>query len=126
MLFLLALIVGSRRLREIVLTATTFTLAHSVTFVLAALGLVEAPAGLVEPLIAASIALWLAGTCGERGDAVHTPRTWNLVATGTSAWTARVGAVWGWSSALASSTDWGSRRNWASTSRGRGSCCHRC
>ncbi|SFJ31446.1 HupE/UreJ family protein [Amycolatopsis sacchari] len=56
-LFLLALIAGSRRLREIVLAATTFTLAHSVTFVLAALGLVRAPAAVVEPLIALSIAV---------------------------------------------------------------------
>ncbi|GGO16172.1 hypothetical protein GCM10010116_32630 [Microbispora rosea subsp. aerata] len=56
-LFLLALIAGSRRLREIVLTATTFTLAHSVTFVLAALGLVEVPAAFVEPVIALSIAV---------------------------------------------------------------------
>lgn len=56
-LFLLALIVGSRRLREIVLTATTFTLAHSVTFLLAALGLVRVPASLVEPVIALSIAV---------------------------------------------------------------------
>jgi HupE/UreJ protein len=56
-LFLLALIAGSRRLREIVLAATTFTLAHSVTFVLAALGLVRAPASLVEPVIALSIAI---------------------------------------------------------------------
>ncbi|GAA2214121.1 hypothetical protein GCM10009850_095850 [Nonomuraea monospora] len=57
LLFLLALIAGSRRLREIVLAATTFTLAHSVTFVLAALGLVEAPASVVEPVIALSIAV---------------------------------------------------------------------
>jgi hypothetical protein len=56
-LFLLALIAGSRRLREIVLAATTFTLAHSVTFVLAALGLVRAPASFVEPVIALSIAV---------------------------------------------------------------------
>ncbi|GHF40951.1 hypothetical protein FHX82_004896 [Amycolatopsis bartoniae] len=56
-LFLLALIAGSRRLREIVLAATTFTLAHSVTFVLAALGLVRAPAAVIEPLIALSIAV---------------------------------------------------------------------
>ncbi|WP_410597434.1 HupE/UreJ family protein [Amycolatopsis sp. lyj-23] len=56
-LFLLALIAGSRRLREIVLAATTFTLAHSVTFVLAALGLVHVPAGIIEPLIALSIAV---------------------------------------------------------------------
>ncbi|ACZ31783.1 hypothetical protein Xcel_2769 [Xylanimonas cellulosilytica DSM 15894] len=60
-LFLLALIVGSRRLRDVVLAATSFTLAHSVTFLLAALGLVDAPAAVVEPVIAASIAavaLW--------------------------------------------------------------------
>jgi hydrogenase/urease accessory protein HupE len=56
-LFLLALIAGSRRLREIVLAATTFTLAHSVTFVLAALGLVQVSAGFVEPAIALSIAV---------------------------------------------------------------------
>ncbi|WP_405087356.1 HupE/UreJ family protein [Microbispora sp. NBC_01389] len=56
-LFLLALIAGSRRLREIVLAATTFTLAHSVTFVLAALGLVRLPASFVEPVIALSIAV---------------------------------------------------------------------
>lgn len=56
-LFLLALVVGSRRLREIVLAATTFTLAHSVTFVLAALGLVQVPAWFVEPVIALSIAV---------------------------------------------------------------------
>ncbi|MGI8329543.1 HupE/UreJ family protein [Actinomadura scrupuli] len=56
-LFLLALIAGSRRLREILLAATTFTLAHSVTFVLAALGLVQVPASFVEPVIALSIAV---------------------------------------------------------------------
>lgn len=57
LLFLAALIVGSRRLREVVLAATAFTLAHSVTFVLAALGLVDVPAAVVEPVIALSIAV---------------------------------------------------------------------
>ena len=56
-LFLIALIIGSRRLRHIVLAATSFTLAHSVTFLLAALGVVHVPAGLVEPVIALSIAV---------------------------------------------------------------------
>jgi hypothetical protein len=56
-LFLLALIAGSRRLREIVLAATTFTLAHSVTFVLAALGVVHVSGSFVEPVIALSIAV---------------------------------------------------------------------
>ena len=39
------------------LTASTFTLAHSVTFILAALGLVDVPASLVEPTIALSISV---------------------------------------------------------------------
>jgi hydrogenase/urease accessory protein HupE len=56
-LFLLALIAGSRRLREVVLAATAFTLAHSVTFILAALGLVHVSASFVEPAIALSIAV---------------------------------------------------------------------
>lgn len=56
-LFLLALIAGSRRPREIVLAATSFTLAHSVTFMLAALGLVDVPSRIVEPVIALSIAV---------------------------------------------------------------------
>ncbi|WP_249669355.1 HupE/UreJ family protein [Cellulomonas hominis] len=56
-LFLLAVIVGSRRLREIVLTATAFTVAHSITFVLAATGLVHVSGAVVEPVIALSIAV---------------------------------------------------------------------
>ncbi len=56
-LFLLALIAGSRRLREVVLAATTFTLAHSITLLLAALGLIEVPSSVVEPIIALSIAV---------------------------------------------------------------------
>ncbi|WP_406077970.1 HupE/UreJ family protein [Micromonospora sp. NBC_00858] len=70
-LFLLALIAGSRRLREIVLAATSFTLAHSVTFMLAALGLVDVPARVVEPVIALSIAVvagWHLWGIWRRGD----------------------------------------------------------
>ncbi|MFF3753026.1 HupE/UreJ family protein [Streptomyces sp. NPDC002018] len=70
-LFLLALIAGSRRLREIVLAATSFTLAHSVTFMLAALGLVEVPARVVEPVIALSIAVvagWYLWRVWRRGN----------------------------------------------------------
>ncbi len=55
-LFLLALIAGSRRLREVVLAATAFTVAHSITFILAALGAVQPPSIVVEPVIAFSIA----------------------------------------------------------------------
>lgn len=56
-LFLLALIVASRQLRDIVMVTTAFTVAHSVTFILAALGVVSVPAIIVEPLIALSIAV---------------------------------------------------------------------
>ena len=44
-------------LRPVVLTVTLFTLAHSITLALSALGLVSVPASIVEPAIAASIAV---------------------------------------------------------------------
>lgn len=76
-LFLLALIVGSRRLRDIVLAATAFTLAHSITFILAALGVVSAPAVIVEPAIALSIAVvaiwYLWRVWRERGSGLLEP-----------------------------------------------------
>ena len=77
-LFLVALIVGSRRPRDILLAATAFTAAHSVTFVLASLGLVSVPASIVEPVIALSIAAvaawhvwssWRDGHPGSSGSA---------------------------------------------------------
>ncbi|MCU1418066.1 MAG: HupE/UreJ family protein [Schumannella sp.] len=73
-LFLLALIVGSRRLREVVLAATTFTVAHSVTFILASTGLVSVPSRMVEPIIALSIAVvatWYLWQLWRRGDATN-------------------------------------------------------
>ncbi|MFB8778033.1 HupE/UreJ family protein [Streptomyces broussonetiae] len=57
LLFLLALLLGARGLRDVVGTATAFTVAHSVTFLLAATGTVRVPAAVVEPVIAASIAV---------------------------------------------------------------------
>ncbi|MDQ4214679.1 HupE/UreJ family protein [Microbacterium capsulatum] len=68
-LFLVALIVGSRRLRDVVFAATAFTVAHSVTFLLAALGLVHVPSRVVEPAIALSIAAvagWFLWTARRR------------------------------------------------------------
>ncbi|GHH75498.1 hypothetical protein GCM10017772_32010 [Promicromonospora soli] len=56
-LFLLALLIDARRLRDVVWTATAFTVAHSVTFLLAALGVVSVPVTVVEPVISASIAV---------------------------------------------------------------------
>ncbi|MBF8184987.1 HupE/UreJ family protein [Nonomuraea sp. K274] len=54
-LFLLALLIGARRLRDVVVTASAFTAAHSITFLLAAMGVVDVPGEIVEPVIAASI-----------------------------------------------------------------------
>jgi hypothetical protein len=55
-LFLVALLLGARGFMSVVRLATTFTVAHSVTLALAAMGVVNVPAGVVEPLIALSIA----------------------------------------------------------------------
>ena len=55
-LFVLGLFLLSARLRPLVWQVTAFTVAHAVTLTLAALGYVSLPAGLVEPLIALSIA----------------------------------------------------------------------
>jgi len=74
-LFLLALIAGSRRLREVVLAATSFTIAHSVTFILAATGLISAPASIIEPVIALSItivAAWHLWQLWRRGGVTDT------------------------------------------------------
>jgi hydrogenase/urease accessory protein HupE len=56
LVFLFGLILVGGRLRSIVATITAFTLAHSVTLGLAALGVLSPSARVVEPLIALSIA----------------------------------------------------------------------
>ncbi|MGH7439100.1 MAG: HupE/UreJ family protein [Polyangiaceae bacterium] len=55
LLFLLALVLGASTLRALVATVSAFTVAHSVTLALAALGVVAPSARWVEPAIAASI-----------------------------------------------------------------------
>lgn len=65
-LFLLALLLGARTLRGIVITATTFTVAHSVTFLLAGMGFVQLPAAIVEPVIALSIVAAAVGSLSRR------------------------------------------------------------
>jgi hypothetical protein len=57
-LFVLGLYFGARSLRSLLLLVTGFTVAHSATLGLASVGLVRLPAGIVEPLIALSIA-WI-------------------------------------------------------------------
>lgn len=58
-LFVLALVLMSRKLRELLVVVTAFTVAHSVTLALAALDVVKVSASVVEPIIALSIA-WVA------------------------------------------------------------------
>ncbi|WP_152966776.1 HupE/UreJ family protein [Sporosarcina globispora] len=55
-LFIVAIILGARKIGDIVKVATVFTLAHSVTLGLTALNVISIPPEIVEPLIALSIA----------------------------------------------------------------------
>ena len=55
-LFVLALFLASERLRSLVVQISAFTVAHTATLGLAAAGVIEPPASIVEPLIAFSIA----------------------------------------------------------------------
>jgi hypothetical protein len=59
LLFLLALLALATSLWQTVKIVTAFTVAHSITLGLAALGMVDVPSSIVEPLIAASI-VWVA------------------------------------------------------------------
>jgi hypothetical protein len=61
-LFVVALVLATPRIPELVKLATAFTVAHSITLALGALRWVEAPPWLVEPAISASIAAVAIGT----------------------------------------------------------------
>jgi hydrogenase/urease accessory protein HupE len=54
-LFVIGLFLFSAQLRPLVTQVTMFTLAHTITLVMGALGVVHLPGNIVEPLIAASI-----------------------------------------------------------------------
>ena len=53
--FLAAVVLWARRLWPVVKVVTAFTVAHSITLSLAALGIVRIPSAIIEPAIAASI-----------------------------------------------------------------------
>ncbi len=55
-LFVLGLFLASSTLRLLILQVTSFTVAHASTLAISAAGAITAPPGVVEPLIAASIA----------------------------------------------------------------------
>ena len=67
LLFVLGLLVIARSARRILLTVTGFTLAHSITLSLSALGYVQVPIAPVEATIALSI-VFLAHEIGRRQD----------------------------------------------------------
>jgi hypothetical protein len=77
--FLLGLLLLSRRVREIAFLVTGFTLGHSLTLSLAALGVVEPDVGVIEALIGFTIALVAAEAVG--------------VATGANRWLGALGAA---------------------------------
>jgi HupE / UreJ protein len=54
--FLAGLILTARRVRQLLITLTAFTVAHSISLALVVIGGVRAPSAIVEPLIALSIA----------------------------------------------------------------------
>jgi hypothetical protein len=56
LVFLAGLLLAVRTVRELLVALTAFTAAHSVSLALVVIGGVHAPASIVEPLIAASIA----------------------------------------------------------------------
>ena len=56
LLFLLCLVIPFRRLGQLVLLVTSFTVAHSITLIAASLGAISASSKLVESMIALSIA----------------------------------------------------------------------
>ena len=55
-LFVLAIFLAARRAASLIWQISAFTLAHTITLALAATGLVNLPSGLVEPVIAFTIA----------------------------------------------------------------------
>jgi hypothetical protein len=68
LMFLAGLILAAAAVRELLVALTAFTVAHSISLALVAIGGVHAPPSIVEPLIAASIA-WVGveNLLGRRG-----------------------------------------------------------
>jgi hypothetical protein len=69
-LFVIALYLNARHWPSLILQVTVFTLAHTVTLVLAATGVVSFPAEIVEPLIALSIAVLAVEAIFLKGPAI--------------------------------------------------------
>jgi HupE / UreJ protein len=79
-LFLLALLLAGGTLLQLVGIASGFTLGHSITLALSALGVVRPPASVIEPVIALSIALVAAQALVSRGRREQSGRRWQIAA----------------------------------------------
>ncbi|HWO20423.1 MAG TPA: HupE/UreJ family protein [Kofleriaceae bacterium] len=79
-LFLLALLLAGGTLLQLVGIASGFTLGHSITLALSALGVVRPPASVIEPVIALSIALVAAQALVSRGPREQNKRRWQVAA----------------------------------------------
>lgn len=77
LLFIAALVLLVGDFRRLVVTATAFTLAHSLTLAAAVLGLVHIPPAPVEALIALSIA-FVAAEIARHGEGAAGPRPWMM------------------------------------------------
>ncbi len=75
-LFVVCLVLGCRAFRPLLLQLTSFTLAHTLTLGLGALGLVRVPGQVVEPLIAFSIGFVAIENLIKRGNTSH---RWSVV-----------------------------------------------
>ena len=58
-LFILGLFFSCLKFRSLLIQVTAFTIAHSITLIVASIGFIEIPSSIVEPLIALSI-IWIA------------------------------------------------------------------
>ncbi|MCW5801532.1 MAG: HupE/UreJ family protein [Deltaproteobacteria bacterium] len=75
-LFVLALVLAGGTLAQLAGTITGFTLGHSITLAIAALGIVRPPAGLIEPLIALTIVATAATSLARGGR--PSPHRWKI------------------------------------------------
>ena len=75
-LFILCIFFLNTDIKKIILQASMFTLAHSITLGLAAYGYINPPANIIEPLIAISIVLLALENIYNTGDKV---KPWRMV-----------------------------------------------
>jgi len=79
-LFVLSLLLVFTNIRDILRLVTAFTIAHSISFIIAGFGLIVLPPRIVEPLIALSIAYVAITTVFFQSSRLFSPSGWSKVA----------------------------------------------